>query len=70
MEMTQLTPTSDTLAAAPARSGRAMTGKGISKGFLTALALLGFVVLAVAATAPVADPVDWSAASSGAPHQG
>lgn len=67
MEITKpKAPTSDAPTAAPARSGRAAT----SKGFLTALALLGFVVLAVAATAPVADPVVWSADSSVAPHQG
>jgi hypothetical protein len=30
---------------------------------LTALAALGFVALAVAATAPAADPVAWTAAS-------
>ncbi len=37
-----------------------------AKAFLnaiTALAALGFVILAVAATAPVANPVTWTAAS-------
>jgi hypothetical protein len=30
---------------------------------LTALAALGFVILAVAATAPIASPIAWTAAS-------
>jgi hypothetical protein len=46
-----------------------MSGKAFLNA-LTALAALGFVVLAVAATSPATGPIAWSTASSEVPHQG